>query len=238
MDGITPINYLKDSGMFRFLKNIRYLLIRVAGNSSLLYRILKFIPSADELLVVKDTSICIEGFPRSANTFLALFFSYWNPELKTAHHLHLPLQIKVSARYNIPAIVVIRHPLDAISSLMVRESFLYTWVAIKTYLLFYTMVKGQEFLLARFEDCTRRPETIIEKVNERYGKSFKFNELTDSVNERLFEMIDHVNKINENEETATSRPSRLKDSLKKKTIANIVDHRLYGRALKLYQDLT
>jgi hypothetical protein len=223
--------------MLRLFRNIKYLLIRIAGNSPALYLLLKLVPAWEELLVVKDTRICIEGFPRSANTFLVLFFSHWNPGLKAAHHLHLPIQVKMATKYKVPTVVVIRHPLDAISSLMVRESFLYTWVAIKSYILFYRMLNNQNFIFVNFEDCTKRPETIIALVNEKYGQHFKGEVLTEQVNEHLFKMIDRVNKINAKEETATSRPSKLKDSLKKQIIVNILHHRLYGPALKLYQDL-
>lgn len=225
--------------MLRLCKNARYLLIRICGNSFLLYTLLRQLEAFEELLVEKDTQICIEGFPRSANSFMTLFFSHWNPDVKTAHHAHLPVQIRIAARRKIPAIVVIRPPLDAIVSLLVREKNLYPWVAIKTYILFYKMIEQYRsyFILADFETCITRPDRIVDLANKKFNTSFNNGILNEELNVSLFANIDYVNKLNSGDETTTSRPSGLKENLKDELRAQISRHRLYETALRTYQSL-
>ena len=222
--------------MLRLYKNIRYFLVRRWGNSSFLYYFFRLFPSMEELIIDKDTQICIEGFPRSANSFLTLFFSHWNPEVKTAHHLHLPFQVKIAAENNIPTVVIIRKPLDAIVSLIIRENFLYTWVAIKTYILFYEMIEEHldRLVLTSFEDAISRPDSVIEKINNKFNKSFNSGFLDKQINKHLFNVIDDVNSITGKTETAVSRPSKVKEILKKDMAEKVIKHRLYDRALKLY----
>lgn len=226
-------------GMQRLLKNVRYFGIRAMGNSSVLYHVLRRIESFDELIVQKDTRICIEGFPRSANSFMTLFFAQWNPDAKVAHHLHLPLQVRMAVKYRIPTIVVIRNPLDATVSLLIREKFLSTGVALRTYVQFYRMIEKyrDNLILADFDTCINRPEEIFERANSKFGTTFKNGLLSDELNQRLFSEIDHVNRLNSGEETSTSRPSALREGLKKEITGKVKRHRFYRSADQAYRDL-
>ncbi|MEJ2521236.1 MAG: hypothetical protein P8Y91_13005 [Desulfuromonadales bacterium] len=123
----------------------------------------------DELLVRETSQLCIDGFPRSANTFLTLFFSHWNPNAAVAHHVHLPLQVRMAVKYRVPTIVLIRPPLDAITSLLIREKFLHLWVALIAYRLFYRQVARyrESFVLADFATVLaeiRTPSEVWENL--------------------------------------------------------------------------
>jgi len=223
----------------RLVKNLQYFGLRIFGNSRLLYRFLRHLEVFDELLVRENSQICIDGFPRSANTFLTVFFAHWNPDAVVAHHVHLPLQISMAASYRVPTIVVIRHPLDAITSLMIREKSLYLWVAIISYALFYRKIDKyrERFVIADFATCVAQPEKIIELANIKFKKSFNNGTLTGELNEHLFAMIDRVNHIHDGDETTTSRPSALRNDQKMELAARIRCHRLYPGALRTYLDL-
>ena len=69
----------------------------------------------------KDTQICIEGFPRSGNTYSVSAFKLANKGIKISHHLHVPAQVLLAVQYQIPTIVVIRNPLDAVTSLLILK---------------------------------------------------------------------------------------------------------------------
>lgn len=225
--------------MKRLGKNLRYFILRIFGNSWLLYQILRRLEVFEELIVRQDSQICIDGFPRSANTFLTLFFTHWNPAAETAHHVHLPLQVRMAAKFQVPTIVVIRHPLDAIISLMIREKSLYLWVAILSYSLFYRQIDRyrDSFIIADFETCITGPDKIIELANKKFKKSFNYGMLSSELNVQLFSMIDRVNNIHSGDETTTSRPSALRNDLKSELAAKISQHRFYAKALKTYLDL-
>ncbi|MEJ2491159.1 MAG: hypothetical protein P8Y84_06020 [Desulfuromonadales bacterium] len=225
--------------MWRLAKNLQYLILRIFGHSWMLYCVLRRFEVFDELLVRETSQLCIDGFPRSANTFLTLFFSHWNPNAAVAHHVHLPLQVRMAVKYRVPTIVLIRPPLDAITSLLIREKFLHLWVALIAYRLFYRQVARyrESFVLADFATSITAPEKIIEEVNIKFKKSFHNGTLTDELKEHLFVMIDGVNTLHSGDETTTSRPSRLRNDQKRQLTTRIKAHRLYAGALRTYLDL-
>jgi hypothetical protein len=68
-------------------------------------------------LVTDETDLCVEGFPRSANSFAVGAFEYAQPEpLSIAHHNHVPAPLLNAARRGLPALVLIRDPVDTVIS--------------------------------------------------------------------------------------------------------------------------
>ena len=70
-------------------------------------------------IVRKNTLLTIEGFPRSGNSFFTKLVLSCNPHLtnKVGHHLHHPANLIRSLKYNIPSVLMIRDPKNAIVSL-------------------------------------------------------------------------------------------------------------------------
>ena len=70
-------------------------------------------------IVTKKTLLTIEGFPRSGNSFMTKLVLSCNPHLtnKVGHHLHHPANIMRSVKNNIPTILMLRDPKNAIISL-------------------------------------------------------------------------------------------------------------------------
>jgi hypothetical protein len=66
------------------------------------------------------TDIVIEGFPASANTFaVAAFRLAQEPRyMRIAHHTHVPAQVIEATRLGVPAILLIREPMQAVLSVM------------------------------------------------------------------------------------------------------------------------
>lgn len=64
--------------------------------------------------------LCVEGFPRSANTFLTHVLLQLGHPLETMiHHSHNPLAVLWSVLHGFPALVPFREPGDAVVSLMI-----------------------------------------------------------------------------------------------------------------------
>jgi hypothetical protein len=130
----------------------------------------------ESLVVEKDTVIVIEGFPRSANTFACNAFRLsQEKDVKIAHHLHAPAQIIGAAKMNIPAVVQIRNPDDAVLSLVVRSPFISIRIALREYTLFYETILSyrDHFIVAKFEDVIRDFGSVIREINDRFGTDFK-----------------------------------------------------------------
>jgi hypothetical protein len=126
--------------------------------------------------VSRTTEIVIEGYPRSGNTFAVVAFRLaQGREIKMAHHLHAAAQIKRAARLDVPAIVLIREPSEAILSVVVRDPHASVRWALRSYIRFYSTVLPylDKAVLAPFATVTSDLASIIRMVNTRYGTAFK-----------------------------------------------------------------
>ncbi|MGN6681475.1 MAG: hypothetical protein ACTHKL_27220 [Streptosporangiaceae bacterium] len=126
--------------------------------------------------VSPTTEIVIEGFPRSGNTFAVVAFRLAQGRgIKMAHHLHAAAQIKRASRLDVPAILLIRKPADAILSLMIRDPHASIRWALRSYIRFYSAVLPYlgKTVVAPFSAVTTDLASIIRMVNTRYGTAFK-----------------------------------------------------------------
>jgi hypothetical protein len=165
------------------------------------------------------TDLVIEGYPRSANSFALHAFRAGQQEpFSVAHHLHIPAQIIRAAYWNIPTLVLIRNPQDAIQSLVVRHPDLSPNVALRYYLSFYESIKKyrRSYVLAKFEEVTSDFGLVIEKINEKFGTEFlPFVHTEDNVKE-IFNRLDEVNRtLGKGLEMQTPIPSNMKNNLKR-----------------------
>jgi hypothetical protein len=96
-------------------------------------------------------------------------------EIEIAHHLHAAAQIKRAAHLDVPAMVLIREPSEAILSLMVRDPHASMRWALRSYIRFYSTVVPylEKTVVAPFETVTSDLASIIRMVNKRYGTAFK-----------------------------------------------------------------
>lgn len=144
-------------------------------------------------LVRPDSDLVIEGFPRCANSFaLRAFRQAQGPEarLRIASHIHSPAQIALAARWNIPALVLIRPPEEAVVSLLAiarqnnnlppaafasphLERRMRYWT--RRYAQFYERVQPfrAHFVPAPFADVTRDFGAVIDRLNTRFGTAFE-----------------------------------------------------------------
>jgi hypothetical protein len=126
--------------------------------------------------VSRTTEIAIEGYPRSGNTFAVVAFRQAQGRaIEIAHHLHAAAQIKRAARLDVPAMVLIREPSEAILSLMVRDPYASMQWALRSYIRFYSAVIPclEKVVVAPFRTVTSDFASIIRMVNFRYGTAFK-----------------------------------------------------------------
>ena len=141
----------------------------------------RFVPALQEpedprCWVSRTTEIVIEGYPRSGNTFAVVAFRLaQGREIEIAHHLHAAAQIKRAARLDVPAIVLIREPSEAILSVVVRDPHASMRWALRSYIRFYSTVAPylEKTVVAPFTTVTSDLASIIRKVNTRYGTAFK-----------------------------------------------------------------
>lgn len=137
----------------------------------------------------------IEGYPRSGNTFAetAFLLAQNNPDIRIATHLHLPFQITRAVELDKPCLILIRKPVDAIASLLVYAEGKYpTRQAIKEYIDFYEVVRvhRDRLIVATFEDVLNDFGRVIERLNDRFGCTFKLFEPTEENKNACFNLIE------------------------------------------------
>jgi hypothetical protein len=133
-------------------------------------------PGDPRCWVSRTTEIVIEGYPRSGNTFAVVAFRLaQGRQIEIAHHLHAAAQIKRAARLDVPAIVLVREPSEAVLSVLVRDPHASVRWALRSYIRFYSAVVPylEKKVVAPFPTVTSDLASIIRMVNTRYGTAFK-----------------------------------------------------------------
>lgn len=206
----------------------------------LFYTLYQLSPGNRKLMVTRHTRITIEGYPRSANTYAAYAFKHvnemqWN---EIGHHLHVQAQIIRSIKYNIPVILLIRHPLEAVRSLVVRHDFIAVDEALEDYYRFYNDLYSlkEGFIVAEFNRVINHFGEIIDQLNQRFNVRFNhFPDQDDDVKEAVMSEIDERNmQLDKGKVTHLYRPDADKEAMKN-AVELPEDGELYRRALSIYQ---
>jgi hypothetical protein len=173
-------------------------------------------------VVSRGSDIVIEGYPRSANTFAQVAFQIAQDErMMIAHHIHGPAQVTLGLRWRIPTLIIIRNPLDAIASLLVRYPFLNPSLAFRNYYLFYHSIEPYlpEVVLASFEEVVSNYGMTIDRVNRKFGAHFGLFKHTPGNVDKCYMEIDRLDmqehgglKANDR---SVARPSSERDEARK-----------------------
>ena len=169
--------------------------------------------------VARGTDVVIEGFPRSANSFAFLAFQFAQKrEINIAHHLHAPAQLIAAANWSIPAIVLIRNPMDAVVSLMIRDPYMTPERGLSDYIHFYSKIRPYKdnFIAGTFEKITDDFGSVVERLNRQFSTDFEVFNHNERNEEKVFKEIEKLKIMapNEDKEEAVSRPSEYREKKK------------------------
>jgi hypothetical protein len=220
----------------RALKCLRYCAREVLGSDAMLLPTLRMVPAFSNRIVDSRTEICIEGFPRSANSYFYHVFTRFNPAVRVAHHLHVAGQVERSCRRRIPTVVLMRDPLDAVSSLLVADPDLPPRLALASYIRFYERIWAwrSSFVLALFQDATERPETVIGRLNDRFQSRFRQGRVPAALRDEIFHTLERHNAAEGQARLLIARPAAFKDEAKSGVREAVARSRLARRAIDLY----
>jgi hypothetical protein len=224
----------------RIYKNLAFL-IAATGNFLVLLPIFRLFKNRYPCYALPNTDICIEGFPRSGNSFFVTTFQQWNPGTTIAHHSHLASNAKYFSRQNKPTVILIREPAEAISSAIAwdgKDARIVPSVGLISYLSFYQSLNKfrQNILFLDFHEAVNHPDKCIEKINQRFGTSFRAADFTQAENDRLRNVVVQHD-INENRsELNSSLPNERKGKLKMAIMPDIIQNTLFPRAQSLYDE--
>ena len=201
-------------------------------------------PAKRATLARRRTSIVMDGFLRSGNTFsVAAFIVANGPEHHVGRHLHGAPHILRAVRMGLPTVVLIRRPEDAVRSYLVRRPTLTPSDALLEYLDFYRACRKARdgFVVAPFEQVIEDFGSVIEAVNEQFGTSFKRYEPTEENEAAAFAIVEEMNRLEcrgEVVETHVGRPSAEREERKRRLDEQMKDpwtQWLLSQADRVYQ---
>lgn len=133
-------------------------------------------PGPSPMVIGPDTELVVDGYTRSASTFAvyALQLAQEQP-LRLAHHLHAPAQLVAAARADLPTLLVIRKPRDAILSQVVREPGVVIRDALDGYVRFHETLRPyrDHMVVGEFRAITHDFGAVIARLNERFGLALR-----------------------------------------------------------------
>lgn len=198
----------------------RRLQLYVGKRPTLFYRFYPVRSQPGTCAVTPTTQLVIEGYPRCANTFAVHAFdqAQGRESVRVAHHMHMPAQVVRAARWQIPALVLLRKPEDAVRSFVVRNPRSVDW-ALKHYVMFYETVAEYRdaYVLGRFEEVTSDYGEVIRRINARFGTEFYPFEHDEANVKQVFARVEEVEKLRYKgtiDESMIPRPSPVRRGMK------------------------
>lgn len=209
-----------------------------------LYLYKKLRKSTRDSRVQKDSDLAIIGYPRCGNSFGTRVIQYLQPtNIKIASHHHFVAELKYALQLGVPSLLLVRDPLNAVSSLVVRNPEIKISHALRWYIWFYQEAYkcSKKCCVADYKEITKSPDVIIQKLNAMYNLNLYYRVLQDNDIKLLrSEMIKHEENIFSNrlEQTKVimSVPNYAKQKLKTDIMESIeTDYKaLLKQANKIY----
>jgi hypothetical protein len=122
-------------------------------------------------VVTSSTTIVLEGFQGSANSFAREAVLYSNPDASVASHIHTAAHIFEALRLERPIVLPVRSPVDAIASYLSRGYPSEVAAALRAYERLHRRVLPvlDDVVVAPFERITQRFGDVVDEVNVRFG---------------------------------------------------------------------
>ena len=229
-----------------FLRSIKHECREKLSTSALGVKLLAIFGSWGHARVRQDSRVCIEAYPRSANTFSIAAFRISQDDFSChiGRHSHMAGQVKLALQYGVPVAVIIREPLAAAASLKVFAPYLTTRQCLKDYIRFYQALDPirDKFVCLKFEDVIADYNVVLQGLSEKFGVDYN-NYCRDEVTEAacfslVGEMDKKVNKSDTITATQVARPNedrRALNDLAKKKMLSPQYERLRAKAEAVYK---
>ena len=203
-------------------------------------------PDYKRRVVRPNDELVIEGFPRSGNTFA--LYAFQNAQktcLKIGNHFHSPAQFLLAKKYNIPAVLLIRNPKDAVVSLAIYQGNSDIEKLLSSYISFHDPLLKikSSFVTAVFEEVINNMGGITNRINERFGTDFTVPDLTPDYSSKVLARIEEdrqkrlkINQDYDSSELRRTTPSDKKNELKQGVLLKMESPK-YAELLRKANDI-
>lgn len=127
-------------------------------------------------LVHPETELVIEGYWRTASTFVVQAFRQAQERsLRLAYHTHAAASVRRAVRWGLPTLVLVRPPAATIGSLLLKHPRAAATPSLREYLGFHRSIwpVRSGVVVATFDQATSDLGAVIDRVNARFGTSFR-----------------------------------------------------------------
>ena len=201
-------------------------------------------------IVNHDTEMVIDGFPRTANSFVFNAFATAQGAILDpknmppfAHHSHAAAQIIWAVRQQIPTLVLIREPKDTIFSFHIRTPSISIYQIARGYISFYRALMDyrEHFLIGEFNAVTTDLGKVIERVNQKFSTTFVPFDHTEENAQEIFTMLNERWKTYPYTKKARTRgrdtdfKAKQKEILEQRTVTDKKFQDLLNEAKSVYQ---
>jgi hypothetical protein len=164
-----------------------------------------------------SADLCIDGFPRSANSYAVNLIKSVNPDLNIIHHVHSSAILWKSVKNGIPTFALIRNPVDAIVSEYIRSKYSqgeepYVQGLLKRYHQYYDAVEKllNSITVFSFETVTKNPTRFLDTLFSCLSMDVKVD-IQEAV---LMLNLRNQKEVNEDIRYTTSIPTKERDDYK------------------------
>jgi hypothetical protein len=193
------------------------------------------------------TVLVVEGFPRSANTYVVAALYETNPQLRgrVAHHLHSYRSVMEGARRGLAVVVLVRAPLDAVASLIQRYPDLSARLALRQYIAFHRRLLPllPSLIVIPFDRAVAHLDTVVAEIDERTGLGLAPYDRSSELESRVRRAVERMELEDGGRhavrESAVARPSPVRLATREAVCEQVRQHRrLLQRAEALHELMT
>lgn len=218
--------------------SVRFAIRCYLGESEIGHQLLRAYTGYSRKLACNKTRICLEGYPRSGNSFLYNLISKRVKEgIRIAHHVHVPSQVEVSLRVGAYCFVLIREPSAAIASAIVASDMKLTEsVACNGYLKFYRRLEHgwKDCFLIDFEDITKETQLLLNKMSNVTKGLIQNVPYESNERDTIFAHLDSHNRKMGQPVTLRASPSSDRDEMNREAKIRILRNPHFVGCQRLY----
>lgn len=134
-----------------------------------------FVSKQTASLPKKDNLFYLGGYPRSGNSYFSNMLQYLFPKINFSHHLHTIAAIKIAFKINLQVFIIVRNPIDSISSLYVMkcndnyENNDLLNLLLDDYIDYYNFLVSKYKLInfINFDTCISNPIMFLKKIESK-----------------------------------------------------------------------
>lgn len=206
--------------------------------------------SGSRQVMTEEKSFIIDGFPRSANSYSEALIRVVAPDAVFSHHCHAACQVIKALKCEKPAIVLIRHPVEAVTSyLLHNNNYMYPETLFEEYCIFYRQIlrnltdKNLHFFT--FEevtsDCKAFAENVSRIINIKLPRNLVASELDKVVKVKLLGLNKERGQepqpyIANSEDMNINKREDLKKS-RREAVMMLKNNRFYIESIEIYSQI-